>query len=209
MHAAAVHRPGRRPVPGAFHDAGEQWESHLTKGARSLEVRWIFPGRMKTAVAAWFGRLPAEMESREDNYLLDPRWRGLSPPGGCLAAGAGHCAEGAHPRGGMAHPGLRGWSGCWRAGWLRTGSGQVGLRLPECWRPTCWHSCSCASWPVTPGSACSAGAASRTGAGHGRRWGHSGPGSVSELLIHDRGTSAPAGPSDSEPPTGPAQLCPV
>jgi hypothetical protein len=47
------------------------------------------------------------------------------------------------------------------------------------------------------GRGCSAGAASRTGAGHGRRWGHSGPGSVNELLLHDRGISAPAGPSDS------------
>jgi hypothetical protein len=64
---------------------GEQWESLLTEGARSLEVRWIFPGPMRTAVAAWFGRFPAEMESREDNYLLDPRWRGLSVKvrGGC------------------------------------------------------------------------------------------------------------------------------
>jgi hypothetical protein len=64
---------------------GDQWESLLTEGARSLEVRWIFPGQMRTAVVAWFGRFPAEMESREDNYLLDPRWRGLSVKvrGGC------------------------------------------------------------------------------------------------------------------------------
>ena len=63
----------------------EQWESLLTEGARSLEVRWIFPGPMRTAVAAWFGRFPAETESREDTYLLDPRWRGLSVKvrGGC------------------------------------------------------------------------------------------------------------------------------
>ena len=57
---------------------GEQWESLLTEGARSLEVRWIFPGQMGPAVVAWFGRFPAERESREDNYLLVPRWRGLS-----------------------------------------------------------------------------------------------------------------------------------
>ena len=64
---------------------GEQWESQLTEGARSLEVRWIFPGHMGRAVAGWFGRFPAELESREDNYLLDPRWRGLSVKvrGGC------------------------------------------------------------------------------------------------------------------------------
>jgi hypothetical protein len=63
----------------------ERWDSLLTEGARSLEVRWIFPGPMRTALAAWFGRFPAEMESRQDNYLLDPRWRGPSVKfrGGC------------------------------------------------------------------------------------------------------------------------------
>jgi hypothetical protein len=45
---------------------------------RSLEVRWIFPGQLETAVAGWFGRFPARTESREDTYLLDPRLRGLS-----------------------------------------------------------------------------------------------------------------------------------
>jgi hypothetical protein len=57
---------------------GDQWESLLREGARSLEVRWIFPGPVGTAAIGWFGRFPAEMESREDNYLLDPRWSGLS-----------------------------------------------------------------------------------------------------------------------------------
>ena len=32
----------------------------------------------KTAVAGWFGRFPARVESREDTYLLDPQLRGLS-----------------------------------------------------------------------------------------------------------------------------------
>jgi hypothetical protein len=50
----------------------------VTEGARSLEVRWIFPGQLETAVAGWFGRFPARTESREDTYLLDPRLRGLS-----------------------------------------------------------------------------------------------------------------------------------
>ncbi len=45
---------------------------------RSLEVRWIFAGRLETAVTAWFGRFPIETESREDSYLLDPRLPGLS-----------------------------------------------------------------------------------------------------------------------------------
>src|SRR5512140_3050815 len=52
--------------------------SPVTEGARSLEVRWIFPGQLEAAVARWFGRFPARTESREDTYLLDPRLRGLS-----------------------------------------------------------------------------------------------------------------------------------
>jgi hypothetical protein len=53
-------------------------ESSVTQGVRSLEVRWFFPGRLDAAVAGWFGRFPAETESREDTYLLDPQLRGLS-----------------------------------------------------------------------------------------------------------------------------------
>jgi hypothetical protein len=53
-------------------------ESPATEGVRSLEVRWIFPGQMEAAVAGWFGRFPAQTESREDTYLLDPQLRGLS-----------------------------------------------------------------------------------------------------------------------------------
>jgi hypothetical protein len=52
--------------------------SSVTEGVCSLEVRWFFPGQLETAVAGWFGRFPAETESREDTYLLDPRLRGLS-----------------------------------------------------------------------------------------------------------------------------------
>jgi hypothetical protein len=53
-------------------------ESLVTEGVRTLEVRWIFPGPLETAVAGWFGRFPARTESREDTYLLDPQLRGLS-----------------------------------------------------------------------------------------------------------------------------------
>jgi hypothetical protein len=53
-------------------------QSPVTEGVRSLEVRWIFPGQLETAVAGWFGRFPAGTETREDTYLLDPRLRGLS-----------------------------------------------------------------------------------------------------------------------------------
>jgi len=52
--------------------------SPVTEAVRSLEVRWIFPGQLGTAVAEWFGRFPAETQSREDTYLLDPQLRGLS-----------------------------------------------------------------------------------------------------------------------------------
>jgi hypothetical protein len=52
--------------------------SPVTGAVRSLEVRWIFPGQLETAVARWFSRFPATTESREDTYLLDPQLRGLS-----------------------------------------------------------------------------------------------------------------------------------
>jgi len=53
-------------------------ESPDTRGLRSLEVRWIFPGQLETAVAGWLERFPAESQSREDTYLVDPQLRGLS-----------------------------------------------------------------------------------------------------------------------------------
>jgi len=55
-----------------------QPDGQVTGGVRSLEVRWIFPGRAGTAVAGWFGRFPAAVESREDAYLVNPQLRGLS-----------------------------------------------------------------------------------------------------------------------------------
>jgi hypothetical protein len=53
-------------------------EGLVTEAVHSLEVRWIFPGQLKSAVAGWFGRFPARTESREDTYLLDPPLPGLS-----------------------------------------------------------------------------------------------------------------------------------
>ncbi len=53
-------------------------ENPVTEAVHSLEVRWIFPGQLETAVAGWFGRFPARAESREDTYLLDPQLPGLS-----------------------------------------------------------------------------------------------------------------------------------
>jgi hypothetical protein len=55
-----------------------QPENPITEAVRSLEVRWIFPGRAGAAVAEWFGRFPAGMESREDAYLVNPQLPGLS-----------------------------------------------------------------------------------------------------------------------------------
>jgi hypothetical protein len=55
-----------------------QPDNQVTGGGRSLEVRWIFPGQAGTAVAGWFGRFPAGVESREDAYLINPQLRGLS-----------------------------------------------------------------------------------------------------------------------------------
>src|ERR1700743_2591007 len=53
-------------------------DSPVTGAIRTLEVRWIFPGRLETAVAGWFARFPATVELREDSYILDPQPRGLS-----------------------------------------------------------------------------------------------------------------------------------
>jgi hypothetical protein len=63
---------------GAFDGDAQAPESPVTEGVRSLEVRWIFPGQIETALAEWFGRFPAETQSREDTYLVDPQLRGLS-----------------------------------------------------------------------------------------------------------------------------------
>jgi hypothetical protein len=57
---------------------GAQAENPVTEGVRSLEVRWIFPGRADSQVAGWFGRFPAGVESRQDAYLVNPQLPGLS-----------------------------------------------------------------------------------------------------------------------------------
>jgi len=50
----------------------------IIEGRPSLEVRWILPGQLDTAVAGWFHRSQPETESREDAYLFDPGLGGLS-----------------------------------------------------------------------------------------------------------------------------------
>ena len=52
--------------------------SRDTEGVSHLEVRWIFPGQLASAVAGWFGRFPAETKAVEDAYLLDPHLPGFS-----------------------------------------------------------------------------------------------------------------------------------
>ena len=58
--------------------AAQRPGSLAAEPAGSLEVRWIFPGKLETTVAGWFVRFLAETESRDDIYLLDPWLRGLS-----------------------------------------------------------------------------------------------------------------------------------
>ena len=53
-------------------------QNPLAEGVLSLELRWIFPGPLETAVVRWFGRFPARTETREDAYLLNPQLPGLS-----------------------------------------------------------------------------------------------------------------------------------
>ena len=50
----------------------------VIEGLSTVEVRWILPGQLDAAVAGWFGRFPAGLDSREDIYLIHPALRGLS-----------------------------------------------------------------------------------------------------------------------------------
>jgi hypothetical protein len=50
----------------------------VIEGLSTVEVRWILPGQLDAAVAGWFGRFPAGLDSREDIYLIHPDLRGLS-----------------------------------------------------------------------------------------------------------------------------------
>ena len=55
-----------------------QPECPATDGGHSLEVRWIFPGPIETAVTRWFECFPVAVQSRVDTYLLAPDLPGLS-----------------------------------------------------------------------------------------------------------------------------------
>jgi hypothetical protein len=111
-----------------------QPESPVTGGVRSLEVRWIFPGQLDTAVARWFGRFPARTESREDTYLLDPQLPGLSVKvrgGGALEVKAYRGSPGILEMAGRARGRLQSWQK-WSFPFrpLSHGSGD-----PAGWRP--------------------------------------------------------------------------
>ena len=106
----------------------------VTEGARSLEVRWIFPGRLEAAVAGWFGRFPARTESREDTYLLEPRLGGLSVKvrgGGALEVKAYRGSPGILEVAGRASGRLESWQKwSFPVSPLSPGSGN-----PAGWRP--------------------------------------------------------------------------
>jgi hypothetical protein len=53
-------------------------EDAFVEGVSTLEVRWILPGQLDTAVAGWLLGAPPEVESREDAYLLSPDVGALS-----------------------------------------------------------------------------------------------------------------------------------
>jgi len=84
----------------------------VTEAVRSLEMRWIFPGQLEAAVAGWFGRFPAAVESREDTYLLDPQLPGLSVKvrgGGALEVKAYRGSPGILEVAGRARGRLQSW----------------------------------------------------------------------------------------------------
>ena len=114
-------------------------QSPVTEAVRSLEVRWILPGQLETAVAGWFGRFPARVESREDTYLLDPQLRGLSVKvrgGGALEVKTYHGSPGILEVAGRARGRLEAWQK-WSFPFrlLRPHSGDPHSGDPVGWRP--------------------------------------------------------------------------
>ena len=106
----------------------------VAEAVGSLEVRWMFPGQLEAAVAAWFGRFPARVESREDTYLLDPQLHGLSVKvraGGALEVKVYRGSPGMLEMAGRARGRLEFWQKwSFPFGPLRPGSGG-----PAGWRP--------------------------------------------------------------------------
>lgn len=110
-----------------------QSESAGTEGVRSLEVRWIFPGRPAPAVARWFGRFPAQKVTLEDAYLVEPHLPGLSVKvrgRRALEIKAYHGSPGLLEVPGRAHGSLESWQKwsfpCAPVGGQAPGSGDLG-----------------------------------------------------------------------------------
>jgi hypothetical protein len=114
--------------------AAEPRESPASEAVRSLEVRWIFPGQLEAAVARWFGRYPARVESREDTYRLDPQLSGLSVKvrgGGALEVKAYRGSPGILAMAGRARGRLESWQK-WS---FPVSPPSVGSADPPGWRP--------------------------------------------------------------------------
>ena len=108
--------------------------SPVAEAVRSLEVRWIFPGQLETAVARWFGRFPAGRESREDTYLLEPQLPGLSVKvrgGGALEVKAYRGSPGILEVAGRARGRMESWQK-WSFPFSLLRPGSTG---PPGWRP--------------------------------------------------------------------------
>ncbi len=56
----------------------EPTEDPAARPIDSLEVRWIVRGQLPQAMLDWFAYFPAQTETRQDAYLLQPQLRGLS-----------------------------------------------------------------------------------------------------------------------------------
>jgi len=109
-------------------------QSLVIEGVRSLEVRWIFAGQLEAAVAGWFGRFPARVESREDIYLLDPPLPGLSVKvrgGGALEVKAYRGSPGILEVAGRA----RGHMEAWHKWSFPASPPSPGSRDPAGWQP--------------------------------------------------------------------------
>jgi len=82
---AAIPVAGRSGVAGTadFANGRLEWRRLLAEAGTvdptdGLEVRWIAPGPLTTAMRRWFARFPVGTEARDDIYLLHPPLRGLA-----------------------------------------------------------------------------------------------------------------------------------
>jgi hypothetical protein len=107
-------------------------ESQLSERTSSLEVRWILPGSLESAVPARLARFPGEVEVREDVYLLKPYLCGLSVKiraGAALEVKMYRGSPGVLEVGGRALGRMESWQK-WSFPCDRLSRGDVG---PACW----------------------------------------------------------------------------